>query len=102
MKKGEIWISSFWEGEYGVLIGNKTQYNVWNCTYLRKLEENKYYIDKGGRMTGNPMDTMVYSGEGMIIEDVFSQFYHLGEGIEIVPMPDISPSDVLISGTGTL
>ncbi|MBE3138770.1 MAG: hypothetical protein IMZ63_03020 [Actinobacteria bacterium] len=39
-------------------------------------------------MTGNPLDDTYYTGEGQVFEDVFSQFFHLEEGVKIVPMPD--------------
>jgi hypothetical protein len=62
---------------------------LWECTYLIRVEGKKYAIDRGGRVTGNPLDSSVYTGEGQVIEDAFTQFYHTEEGIEVVPMPDI-------------
>lgn len=90
MKKGEFWVSDFWEGNHGVLIGDWVEPNLWECTYYKKLEGKKYYKDQGGRVSGNPFDDSVYSGEGQVIEDAFSKFYHVEEGIEIVPVPDMT------------
>jgi hypothetical protein len=94
MKKGEFWISNFWDGDHGVLIGDRIEPNLWDCIYLKKLDGKKYYKDPGGRVTGNPDDTSVYMGEGQVIEDVFSKFYHVEEEIEIVPLPDMTPTTV--------
>lgn len=94
MEKGEIWVSDFWEGYHAVLIGNKIKPNLWECIYLLKVEEKKYARDPGGRVTGNPFDSSYYTGEGQVIEDAFSQFYHVEEGIEIVPFPEIEPETV--------
>lgn len=91
MKKGEIWVSDFWEGHHAVLIGDWVGPNLWECTYLVKIEEKKYAKDPGGRVTGNPQDSSYYTGEGRVIEDAFSKFYHVEEGIEIVPFPEIEP-----------
>jgi len=98
MKKGEFWVSDFWEGGHGVLIGDRLEPNLWECQYFKKLEGKKYYKDQGGRVTGNPFDDSVYSGEGQIIEDAFSKFYHVEEGIEIVPVPDMAPTTSVSSG----
>jgi hypothetical protein len=91
MKKGEFWVSNFWDGDHGVLIGDRIESNLWECTYFKKLGGKKYYKDQGGRVTGNPFDDSVYSGEGQVIEDAFSKFYHVAEGFEIVPVPDMIP-----------
>ena len=87
MKKGEFWVSDFWEGTHGVLIGDHVEPNLWECQYFIKMEGKKYFKDLGGRHTGNFYDDSVYSGEGRVIEDTFSKFYHVEEDIEIVPVP---------------
>ena len=92
MKKGEIWISNFWDGRNGVVIGDKVGPNLWNCIYLIQIEGKKYAKDCGGRVTGNPLDDSYYTGEGQVVEDVFTQFYHVEEGVEIVPMPEMPSS----------
>jgi hypothetical protein len=101
MKKGEIWVSNFWEGRQAVLIGNRVEPNLWDCKYLVKIKDKEYAYDEGGRVTGNPYDTSYYTGEGRVIEDVFSKFYHPEGGIEIVPMPESSPVDTVSSGDST-
>jgi hypothetical protein len=98
MKKGEIWISGFWEGQHGVLIGNRVKPNLWECKYLIKVKDKEYAYDKGGKVTGNPFDTSYHTGEGQIIEDVFNKFYHVEEGIKIVSMPVSEFDTVFNSG----
>lgn len=100
MEKGEIWVSDFWDGNNAVLIGDWVGPNLWNCIYLLKIDEKKYARDPGGRVTGNPFDSSYYTGEGQVIEDAFSQFYHVEEGIEIVPFPEITPETTIPAGKG--
>jgi hypothetical protein len=98
MKKGDIWVSDFWEGHRAVLIGDRVEPNLWNCVYLVKIEGKKYAKDPGERVTGNPLDDSYYTGEGQVLEDAFSQFYHVEEGIEIVPFPKTEPEMTTSSG----
>jgi len=93
MKKGEIWVSNFWDGQHAVVIGNRIEPNLWECQYLIKISDKKYAVDEGGRVSGNPLDDRHYTGDGEIIENAFIQFYHVEEGIEIIPMPEMSPED---------
>lgn len=88
MKKGEIWVSDFWDGHNAVLIGDKIGPDLWNCTYLIKVSENTYTIDRGGRVMGDPDYDLYYSGNGQIIESAFTGFYHVEKGIRIIDLSD--------------
>ncbi len=89
MEKDEIWISDFWGGKHGVILGNRVGPNTRECVYLIKIRENQYAIDRGGRVSTLIDSGAVYTGDGLIYESEFSKFYHKSEGIiNIVPLPE--------------
>ena len=90
MEKGEIWVSNFWDGRNGVIIGNRLEPNMWACTYLIKVNELEYALDTGNRVSSRIDPEAYYSEEGRIFEDMFSKFYHVVKGVKIVPKPEIT------------
>jgi len=101
MKTGEVWISDFWDGRNGVLIGSQVEPNVWECTYLLRVSEKEYAKDEGGRVSSRIDPSAFYTGEGQLYEEEFSKFYHSVEGIKIVPMPEfVSAPEMSIDSSG--
>jgi len=92
MNTGEIWISDFWDGKHGVIVGTIVGPNVWECVYLIRVNENEYAKDGGGRVSTRVDPSAFYMGEGQIYEEEFSKFYHKAEGIKIVPLPEYVPA----------
>jgi len=91
MEKGEIWVSDFWDGRNGALIGDSIEKNVWECKYLIKVSATEYAFDAGGRRSSRIDPSEFYTGEGQLFEDMFSKFYHKVTGIRIVPKPSVIP-----------
>jgi hypothetical protein len=91
MQKNEIWVSNFWDGRNGVLVGDRVEPNVWECIYLIRVGEREFAKDEGGRVSSRIDSSAYYMGEGQILEEEFSKFYHKDTHAKIVPRPEIIP-----------